>query len=110
MDNELNRYYRKVQTILEIDPMTIYEELVTLLGPGALSYTTVTRWAKHFCEGREDVNNHPRSASAVSELIGENIELLRQVISNDPHSTYDEIILRTSNPTLGSYRKNYRIR
>ena len=27
MDNELNRYYRKIRTILQIDPKTIHEEL-----------------------------------------------------------------------------------
>ena len=43
MDNELNRYYIKIRTILETDPKTIHEELVTVLGPSAPSYTTVTR-------------------------------------------------------------------
>ena len=27
MDNELNRYYIKIRSILEIDPKTIHEEL-----------------------------------------------------------------------------------
>ena len=31
MDNEPNRYYIKIRTILEIDPKTIHEELVTVL-------------------------------------------------------------------------------
>ena len=95
MDNELNRYYIKIRAILEIDSKTIHEELMTDLGPSAPSYTTVTRWAKHFRQRREDVNNHPRSACPVSKLTGENIELVRQVTSNDPHSTYDEIIAQT---------------
>ena len=92
MDNELNRYHRKIRTILQIDPKTIHEELITDLGPDTPSYTTVTKWTKRFRQGREDVNDHPRSASLVSEFTGENIELVRQVISNDPHSTYDKII------------------
>ena len=50
MDNELNRYYRKIRTILQIHPKTIHEALVTALGLGAPSYTTVTRWAKRFRE------------------------------------------------------------
>ena len=74
MDNELNRYYR---TILEIDPKIILEELVTALGPSASSYTTVIRWAKRFRHGREDVNDHHRSASPLSEFTGENIKLVR---------------------------------
>ena len=92
INNQFNRYYTIIQTILDIDPKTIHEELVTALRPTAPSYTIVTRWAKHFREGKEDVNDDPGSASPVSKFTGENIELVRQVISNDPHSTYDEII------------------
>ena len=62
------------------------------MGPGAPSYTTVTRWAKHF----RHVNDHSRSGRSVSEFTGENTQLVRQVISNNPHSTYDEIIVETS--------------
>ena len=66
------------------------------MGHSAPSYTTVTRWAKRSCQGREDVNDHPRSTSPQSQFTDENIQLVQQVISNDPHSTYDEIILETS--------------
>ena len=92
MDNEYNRYYIKIRTILGINPKTIHEELVTALGSKAPSYPTVAEWAKRFREGREDVNDDPRSGRPVSELTDENIELVRQVISNDSYSTYDEII------------------
>ena len=61
MDNELNRYYIKIPTILQIDPKTVHEELVTVLGPSASSYTTVTRWAKRFRQGRDNVNDDLRS-------------------------------------------------
>ena len=33
MDNEFNRYYGKIRTILKIDPKTIHEELVTAVDP-----------------------------------------------------------------------------
>ena len=75
--------------------MTIYEELATALGPDAPAYRTVTKWAERFREGREDVNDDPRSGRPVSELTDENIELVRQVITNDPHSTYGDIIGET---------------
>jgi hypothetical protein len=80
---------------LEIDAKTIHEELTTALGPNAPSYRTVARWASRFREGREDVNDDPRSGRPVFELTDENIELVRQVINNDPHSTYDDIIAET---------------
>ena len=95
MDNEYNRYYIKIRTILGINPKTIHEELATALGPKAPSYPTVVMWARRFREGREDVNDDPRFGRPVSELTDENIELVREVINNDPHSTYDDIIAET---------------
>ena len=85
---------------MEIDPKTIHEEFVTALGPSGPPYTTVTRWAKRFRQGREDVNDDPRFASPLSQFTGENIQLVRQVITNDSHSTYDEIIAETSHGTI----------
>ena len=79
---------------MQIDPKTVHEELVATLGPSTPSYTIVRR---RFHEGREHVSNHPRSASSLSEFTGESIE---QVISNDPHSTYDKIIAETSLSTI----------
>ena len=96
MDNELNRYYIKLRTNLKIVPKIIHEELATALESSPPSYTTVTRWTKHFHEGRENVSDHPRSASPLSQFTGENTQLIRQVISNDPHSIYDKIIAETS--------------
>ena len=95
MENEFDRHYIKIRTILGIDRKTIHEKLTTALGRNAPSYSTVARWAKRFREGREDVNDDPRSGRPISELTDTNIELVRQVINNDPHSTYDDIIAET---------------
>ncbi|CAF1534414.1 unnamed protein product, partial [Rotaria sordida] len=75
---------------------TIHEELATTVGPYAPLYPTVARWAKHFHEGKEDINDEPRSGRLIFEFTDANIELVRQVISNDPHSSYDDIITETS--------------
>ena len=64
--------------------------------PSLPSYTTVIRWTKCFHQGREDVNDHPRSISPLSLFTDENIQLLRQVISNDPHSIYYETMAESS--------------
>ena len=85
MDDQLNRYYIKIQIILDIDPKTIHEKLVTALEPRAPLHTTVIIWEKRFRQGREDVNDHSPSASPLSQFTDENIELVRQVIINDPH-------------------------
>ena len=76
MNNELTRHYIKIRTILQIDPKTNHEGLVTVLESSAPSYTTVIGWAKRFRQGREDVNDDPRSASPLAQFIGENIELV----------------------------------
>ena len=81
---------------MEVNPKTVHEEPVTTLGSNASSYITLTRWPKCFHDEREDVNDNSRSASPLSKFTGESIELVRQFISNDPHSTYNEIIAETS--------------
>ena len=68
MNNEYNRYYIRIRTILRIAPTTIHEKLATALGPDALAYRTVAKWAERFREGREDVNDDLRSGRQVSEL------------------------------------------
>ncbi len=96
MDNEYNRYYIKIRTFLGINPKKICEELTEVLGPDAPSYATVKRWAQRFREGREDVDDDFRSGRPISVLTEENIEPVRQVIEDDPHSTYDDIMLETA--------------
>ena len=66
-----------------INPKTICEELTDALGSDAPSYATVKRWAKRFREGRDDVDDDPRSGRPVSMLTDENIERVRQVIEDD---------------------------
>jgi len=96
MDNEFNRYYIKIRTILGINAKTICEELTDALGYDAPSYATVKRWVKRFREGRDDVDDDPRSGRPVFMLTDENIERVRQVIEDDRHSTYDDIMAETS--------------
>ena len=87
MNNEYNRYYIKIRTVLGIKPEAIHEEHATALASKTPSYPTVAQWAKCFGEGIEDVNDRPRSARPVSKLTNENI--------NDPHSIYDDIVAET---------------
>ena len=76
------------------------------MGSNASSYTTVTRWVKHFRQGI-DVNDHPPFPSPLSEFTDEHIQLVRQIISNDLHSTYDEIMADTSLSLSRYNRTNY---
>ncbi|CAF1489471.1 unnamed protein product [Rotaria sordida] len=96
MDNEFNRYYIKIRTGLEINAKTICEELTETFGSDAPAYSTLKKWAQRFREGREDVRDDPRSGRPVSVLTDDNIERVRQIIEDDPHSTYDDIMAETS--------------
>ncbi|CAF1165926.1 unnamed protein product [Rotaria sordida] len=96
MDNEFNRYYIKIRTGLGINAKTICEELTETLGSDASAYSTLKKWAQRFREGREDVRDDPRSGRPVSVLTDDNIERVRQIIEDDSHSTYDDIMAETS--------------
>ena len=54
------------------------------------------RVGKHFCARTEDTSDGPRSGRLLSQLTDENIEPVRQIINNDSHSTYDEIVAESS--------------
>ncbi|CAF1386745.1 unnamed protein product, partial [Adineta steineri] len=62
------------------------------LGPDAPSYPMVKIWAKRFRAGREDVSDDVRSSRPISVLTDENIDCARQVIEDDPHSTYEDTV------------------
>ncbi|CAF1157535.1 unnamed protein product [Rotaria sp. Silwood1] len=95
MTDEFNRYYIRIRAILGIDSKTIFDELTEALGSDASHYAMVKKWTKRFREGREDVSDDPRSGRLISVLTDENIELVRQVIEDDPHSTYDDVTVET---------------
>ena len=91
MTDQFNRDYIKTRTILGIDPKTIYNQLTWVLGSDAPPDREVRKWAQSFREGIVDVNDDPRSSRPISVLTDENIERVREIISDDPHSTYDNI-------------------
>ena len=76
--------------------MDIYNELLLPHGHLAPHYNTVVKWAKLFREGRESIEDDPRSGRPLTSFIDTNIELVRQVIDANPHATYDEIEEETS--------------
>ncbi|CAF1140319.1 unnamed protein product, partial [Didymodactylos carnosus] len=89
---------------------TICEKLTTALGPDAPAYSAVAKWAKRFREGREDVNDDFRSGRPISVLTDENIEQVRQVIEDDPHSTYEKVTSRWVAHKLSDEQKQQRLR
>ena len=93
MNNQLNRYYIKIRTSLEIDPKTIHEEL---WDPVRHHIQQLQDRQKLFVKEEKMSMIIFDLLSPPSQLTGENIEPVRQVISNDSHSTYDEVIAEAS--------------
>ena len=91
MKSENFRFYVQTRTLLEVDPTTIHQELVTAYGPHAISYSTVQKRAKLVQEGEMEIEEKPRSGRPVSKINKENIDLVRELIEEDPHVTYDEL-------------------
>ncbi|CAF4048827.1 unnamed protein product [Rotaria sordida] len=91
MGKENFRFYIKVRTALNVEAITICDELRTVFGDEAPSYRTIARWAQWFREGRKEIEDEERSGRPVTESTPENIEELRSIISDDPHATIAEL-------------------
>ena len=96
MDFENLRFYVKTRRLLKIPPIEIFNELTSAYGSQAPSYPFVVKWFNFFGDGRESVKDEPRSGRPRTALTDENIQLVREVIQENPYSTYEEIEELTS--------------
>lgn len=85
------RAYIKTRAILGITALEISNELKTAHGDQAPAYSTIAKWAKLFREGRDDLEDDPRSGHPITMHTKANIELVKAHIDMDPHATYDEM-------------------
>ena len=85
------RFFIKAQVLLGNSNKDIHNDLKTAFGDRAPPYKTVSRWAKRFRDGREDVEDDPRSGRPITAHTLTNIEIVRRLIEDDPHTTYIEI-------------------
>ncbi len=67
----------------------ITNDLELAHGELAPKYRTVAKWAVLFKDGRESLEDDPRSGSP-------NIERVLQIIDDNSHSTFDDIVAQTS--------------
>ena len=74
MSAENFRFYIKVRAALNISPRIIPDELNSVYGDQAPCLRTVKRWSKLFHEGREEIEDKPRSGRPITETTFENIE------------------------------------
>ena len=81
MDKENFRFFIKVYTALYMQSIIILDELCTVFDDEALSFRTVAKWAKYFCEGREEINDEAQSERSLTVTTSENVEEIQSIIN-----------------------------
>jgi len=67
------------------------DELKSLYGDQAPSYSTVKNWYNEFNRGRSSLNDEFREGRPKTSVVPENIDAVRELIMQDRHVTYREI-------------------
>jgi len=96
MNNQNFRFYIQVRVKLGIKANDIFNELKTVFSTEAPSLKTIYRWINVFNKGSNRIEDLHRIGRPITDLTKANIDKVRQVIDNDPWSTYDDIIAETS--------------
>jgi histone-lysine N-methyltransferase SETMAR len=91
MDKTEFRSYIKVRALLGITSTEIYKELQLACPSQAPQFTCVCKWAKLFRDGRESIEDDPRSGRPITAHTPNNVELVRRIVEEDRHSTYAQI-------------------
>jgi histone-lysine N-methyltransferase SETMAR len=91
MENFQFRAYIKTRALLGIKAIDIFNELQLAYPTHAPQYNCVAKWARLFIDGRQSLEDDPRPGRPITALTLQNISLVKQLIDQDPHSTYDEI-------------------
>ena len=87
MSAENQRYFILVSWKNGRDATKIHEELVNFEGEQALTLSTVRRWIAKFKAGEISVDDKPRSGRPRESVTPENIEKVKELVTNDPHIT-----------------------
>ena len=90
------RAYIKIRAKHGVSAQTITDELVLAHGNQAPKYSTVAKWSAQFKDGRESLEDDPRSGRPQTSYTAENIERVLAIIEEDPHATHAIIEAVTS--------------
>ena len=96
MNKENCRFYIFTRFKLGFDAKSIHADFVSVFGEEALSYETVARWIRLFKDGRQSFEDEHRVGRTITGKSTANIDLVRNVIEDNPYVTYDEIEAETS--------------
>ena len=81
--NTEQRYAIKFCVKLNKSATETFDSLTEAYGDATLSRTMVFKWRKAFKEGRENVEDDPRSGKPISSTNDENVEVARAVMVKD---------------------------
>ena len=82
-ENIEQRYAIKFCANLDKPATETFDSLTEAYGDATLSRTMVFKWHKAFKEGRENVEDDPRSGRPISSTNDQNVEVVRTVIAKD---------------------------
>ena len=83
------RAYIKIHTLLGATPTDIKANLDTFYGSQAASY--ITRWFLRFKQGRESLEDDPRSGRPLSAFSEDDVTAVKRLLDDDARYTVDEI-------------------
>ena len=79
------RAYIKIRALLGVSAQAITNELVLVHGDQAPKYSTVAKWAALFKDGRESLEDDPRSGRPQTTYAAENIEHVCAIIQGNAY-------------------------
>lgn len=85
------RAYCKVRALLGIAAPDIKADLDIVYGDNALSYATVRRWVRLFKNGREGLEDKPRSGRPTSIASERDVAAVKATVEEDARYTVEEI-------------------
>ena len=83
MQENIKRYAIKFCVKLNKSATQTFASLTEAYGDATLSRTMVFKWHKAFKEGRENVEDDPRSGRPISATNDQNVEVVRAVMAKD---------------------------
>ena len=98
------RAYIKFRSLLKDSNRNIHNDPVEVCGDRALAYSTVRRWAQLFREGRESVEDEPRTGRPKSATGDLSIESVHEFLRSDPCCSNEEISKYTEISSGSIYR------
>jgi histone-lysine N-methyltransferase SETMAR len=83
--------YIKTRFLLGLTAMKIYGELTNAYGHECVSYSTAAEWVCRFSNGRESLEDNPRSGRPITVVNQRNIDVVKDLVKKDPHISIDYI-------------------